>query len=204
MKYLHWLCLLLVVAIPALGQDRISIDVGASGGVPLAHTLRSTFCCTTATAFVSIQTNDASYTMGLTGGAVLRDRIHISFSAMYMPVSFRSIGTTCCPLAHPIYNRHGTSWEFPLLADFRWLKGSLRPFSGGGMMLVNRTSAGENQSPAPVVSGGVEWLRHGWVVRPEFRYTHFPESFGSNISVGCPSNQAQLLLGILYRVPLSR
>ena len=120
MKYLLWASMLIAVAvIPTFAQRQVSIEVGAYGGAPLNHTLQSNFCCTTATAFFRYETQDASYTTGVSAGIVLHDRIHVSFGAMYMPVSFSRIGTTCCPLANPISTTHGTSWEFPLLPTNR-------------------------------------------------------------------------------------
>jgi hypothetical protein len=131
MKYLLCVCILVaLVVIPTFAQTPLRIEVGAYGGAPLNGTLQSNFCCTTGAAFFRYETEDASYLTGLSVGMVLHDRIHAAFGAMYMPVSFRSIGTTCCPIAHPITNTHGTSWEFPLLGDYRWLSGAVRPFSG--------------------------------------------------------------------------
>jgi hypothetical protein len=201
MKYLLWVCIVTSVAvIPAFAQGPVSVEVGAYGGVPLSHTLEPTFCCTTAAAFFGYETQDASYTTGVSAGVVLHDRIHVSFGAMYMPVLFRSVGTTCCPLTHPVATTHGTSWEFPLLGDYRWLRGAVRPFSGGGLVLHNRISGGDEQGLAPVVSGGVEFLLgRSFVVRPEFRYTHYAEEYGSNNSVGRPSPQTQFLIGVVYR-----
>jgi hypothetical protein len=202
MKYLLWICILTAVAvIPTFAQRPVSIEVGAYGGVPLNHTLQNNFCCTTAIAFFRYETQDASYATGASAGVVLYDRIHVSFGAMYMPVSFRSIGTTCCPLSHPITTTHGTSWEFPLLGDYRWLSGAVRPFSGGGLVVRNRISGGDDQAPAPVISGGVELLvRRSFVLRPEFRYIHYAEELGPNGSVGRPSTQTQFLIGVAYRM----
>ena len=201
MKYFVKLCIVVAVAvIPTFAQRPVRIEVGAYGGAPLNHTLQSNFCCTTATAFFGYETEDASYITGLSAGVVVHDRIHVALAAMYMPVSFRSTGTECCPLAHPTASRHGTSWEFPLLGDYRWLSGALRPFSGGGLVISNRISGGDNQAPAPVLTGGVEWLRHSFVIRPELRYTHYPEHMGPNTSVGRPSTQMQVLIGFTYRM----
>jgi hypothetical protein len=189
-----------LAVVPALAQRPVKVEVGAYGGAPLKHTLQSSFCCTTAAAFFRYETEDASYITGLSVGAVLLDRVHIAFGAMYMPVSFRSIGTTCCPIAHPTTSRHGTSWEFPLLGEYRWLSGALRPFSGGGFVIHNRISGGDHQTPAPVVTGGVEWLSHSFVIGPELRYMHYPEHRGPNASVGRPATQMQILIRIMYRM----
>jgi hypothetical protein len=200
MKYLLSVCIVVALSvIPTFGQRPVNIEVSAYGGVPLDHTLQDNFCCTTAAAFFHHETKDASYVTGVSAGVVLYDHIHVSLGAMYMPVSFRSIGTTCCPLAYPVTSTHGTSWEFPLLGDYRWLRGAVRPFSGGGVVVGNRISGGDDQAPAPVISAGVEWVRHSFVIRPEFRYLHYPEAIGPNHSVGRPSTQTQFLIGFMYR-----
>jgi hypothetical protein len=205
MKCLFWASIVAVLAsVPAFTQTH-RIEVTAYGGTPLNHTLQPAFCCTTAASFVSQQTDDAKYLMGLSAGVLLWDHIHVTFGATYMPVSFRSFGTTCCPLSHPVAPTHGTSWEFPLLGDYRWLKGAVSPFSGGGLVVWNRTSghtnlSGESQFPAPVVNGGVEWSWDRFVIRPEFRYIHYAERDSSNQDVGRPSTQTQLLIGVGYRI----
>ena len=66
-------------------------------------------------------------------------------------------------------------------------------------MIYNSTTGGENQSPTSVVRAGFEWLRGSFVVRPEFRYIRYRESFGSSVDVGRPENQTQLVIGIFYR-----
>jgi hypothetical protein len=131
---------------------------------------------------------------------VLVDRFHITFGAMYTPVSFRMRWTTCCPTTYPTTEFHGTSWEFPVLADYRWLSGKLRPFSGGGFVIHSSMTRGPNQAPAPVFSGGVEWLHGSFVLRPEFRYTHYLDSSGSEVLVQRPRHQKQILVGISYRI----
>lgn len=201
MKFLAKVCIVVALAvIPTFAQEPVQIEFAAYAGRPLNHTLESQFCCTTAVNFFRYLPEDARYIAGVSVGVVPYDRIHIAFGALYMPVSFRVQGTTCCPIANPTTTEHGTSWEFPLLADYRWLSGALRPFSGGGLVIANNISGGKDQAPAPVVSGGVEWLRGSFVIRPEFRYSHYPYYRSSTATVGRPSTQLQLLIGIAYRI----
>jgi hypothetical protein len=188
-----------LAVVPGFSQSPVAIEVGIHGGAPIAANLESAFCCTTGAAFVRVEPRDASYAGGLSAGVVLSDRFHFSFNATYMPVSFLTIGTTCCPIANPSFNTHGSSWEFPVLFDYRWLSGSLRPFTGGGLVVYNRTTGGEKQSPAPAISAGVEWVKGPIVIRPEFRYIHYAESRGSDISVARAQEQRQILLGIIFR-----
>jgi hypothetical protein len=194
------LCILIVLgAPPVFSQSAVGFDMTLHAGVPLNDTLQPAFCCTTAAGFISHETDSASYLAGLSAGVLLRDRIQVTFGAVYIPVSFRTIGTTCCPIRNPVSPRRGTSWEFPLLGDYRWLSGSFRPFTGGGLVLANRTTGGKNQSPSPVLNGGVEWSKNRILVRPELRYIHFPADPGSDIAVGRPRTQLQFLVGVGLR-----
>jgi len=187
--------------VPAFAQESFNVEFGAHAGLPLNHTLESAYCCTTGTAFIFYQPSDASYLVDVSGGIlILRERLHVSFGATYMPVFYIVSGTTCCPISHPAASHNGTAWEFPLLGDYRWLDGSLRPYSGGGLVLFNRTSGGQNQSPAPAPSGGVELSKGNFVIHPEFRFIHYTERDGADVSVGRPPTQMQFLIGMLYRI----
>ena len=198
MKTVLWIFLLILLGgIPAFAQKPVQIEVSAYGGVPLNYTLTQAFCCTTATQFVAYQPDDASYVLGLSSGVVLYDRVHVTFGATYMPVSFVWIGFA--PTAPGNVPVHGTSWDFPLLADYRWLKGSVRPFSGGGVVVHSRITEGPNQVPALVISGGVEWVHPHFAIRPEFRYSYFPDESGSDVHVQRPPHQYQVLVGFTFR-----
>lgn len=148
--------------------------------------------------FVQIQTDSAPYVTGVSAGVLLRDRLHLAFGAVYMPVSYTWSAATCCPVSRAVAHTRGTSWEFPLLGHYRWGSGDLRPLSGGGFVLYNRTSGANKQSLAPVVSGGVEWSRGLMAIRPELRYVHFPYRY-VGIGIDRPPNQFQLLIGVGFR-----
>jgi hypothetical protein len=198
MKTVLWICMFILLgAIPAFAQGPFQIEVSAYGGVPLNSTLTQAFCCTTATGFVAYQPENAHYVVGLSSGVVISDRLHVTFGATYLPVSFIRIGFT--PTATLNEPAHGTSWDFPLLADYRWLKGSVRPYSGGGLVVLSRVTEGPNQALAPVITGGVEWVHRTFAIRPEFRYIHFPDGSGSDVHVQRPQNQYQVLVGFAFR-----
>lgn len=184
--------LILFVSIATHAQG-LQIEVVGHGGIPLNDTLQPEQSSGGAGLFVRRKTDRAAYMTGVSAGVVIRDRLHLAFGAMYMPVSFTTTVSTATG------HTPGTSWEFPLIADYRWGSGVLRPFSGGGFVLYNRTTAGENQAPAPVLSGGIELSKISLVIRPELRYIHYPDSSRSSVSVGRPSNQFQLLIGIGFR-----
>ena len=190
--------LIFFFAIAAHAQSPIRIEVVGYGGFPLNKTLQPETCCGIRGTFVRHETDKASYTTGVSAGAVIRYRIHVSFGAMYMPVSYRE--TVTGPGSQSVTRRAGTSWEFPLLGHYRWGSGNLRPFTGGGLILHNRTTGGQKQAPGPVLSGGFEWSGNLVLVRPELRYIHYPSVAGSSfVDVGRAPNQFQLLIGIGLR-----
>jgi len=199
MRTVLWiLSIIFLSVIPAFAQGP-QLEGSVYGGAPLNHTLREAFCCTTGVGFVFYYPDDAHYVVGLSAGIVLHDQIHVTIGATYMPVSFIRHGTTCCPISNPETTTHGTAWEFPLLADYRWLRGRVRPFSGGGLIVLSHVTEGPNQTPAPVVSGGVEWAHRNFAIRPEIRYIRYPDRSASNIAVQRPANQVQLLIGFTFR-----
>ena len=100
-----------------------------------------------------------------------------------MPVSIR---TTVTNLRLPpiertttITSTHGTAWEVPASVVYRWMSGSIRPFTGGGLIVYNRTTSGIHQSPAGLVRGGIEWNHERISIRPDFRYIHYPQKVTS-------------------------
>jgi len=201
MRYLlRTTALILFVAIAAHAESPLQIEVIVHGGIPLNRTLRPEASSGGAAHFVRIYTDKASYTTGVSAGVLLRDRLHLAFGAMYMPVSYTKSVQTCCPVSNPVGYIRGTSWEFPLLGHYRWGSGDLRLLSGGGFVLFNRTTGTNNQSPAPVLSGGVEWSRNLIRIRPEFRYVHYPRRYVW-VGVARPPTQFQFLIGVGFRKP---
>jgi len=200
-KYLlRTAALILFAAIAAHAESPLQIEVIDHGGIPLNDTLRNATSVGSAANFVHIQTDRAPYITGVSAGVLLRDRLHVAFGAVYMPVSYTWGGQTCCPVSWAEAHTRGTSWEFPLLGHYRWGSGDLRPLSGGGFVLHNRTSGVNKQPLAPVVSGGVEWSRGLMAIRPELRYVHFPYRY-VGIGIDRPPNQFQLLIGVGFRKP---
>src|SRR5688572_6045308 len=94
--------LILCVSIATQAQG-LQIEVVGHGGIPLNDTLQPEQSSGGAGLFVHRQTDRAAYMTGVSAGVVIRDRLHLAFGAMYMPVSFttRVSGSTG--------HTHGTS-----------------------------------------------------------------------------------------------
>jgi hypothetical protein len=200
-----YLLFLLLAPLNLPAQNVTSLEITAYAGRPLNKVVQSNIPSSAAPYF-SQEIDSQSYLLGLSAGVTVRDRWRIEFGATYMPISFRTTAITGLPLPPPFLRTtttptHGTAWEMPASGVYRWMSGSIRPFSGGGLVVWNRTTTGVSQSPAPMVRGGIEW-NHGRIsIRPEFRYIHFPQKDTSTTwSLGRPATQTQILLGFAVRV----
>jgi len=161
------------------------------------------------------QTYDRSAFAGPTFGVTLNHRVTVQFDAIYKPIRFQnSVSST-------VDTTRGSSWEFPLTAIYRFGRGSIRPYGGGGTVLRERISGTtENettdartgtktlrvspyspffhQTPAFVIDGGLEWSRGHLLIRPGVRYTHW-SSVNQPVIAARTSNQFDCLVGFSFR-----
>jgi hypothetical protein len=189
--------MLLLLTGDLFGQRAPAIEVSVLAGVPL-DVVQSNICCSTAS-FVH-QEVSSNYVAGASFGVLLTEKWRVEFGASYMPFSYRTTGTTCCPISHPVNTTHGTAWELPALVTYRWSNSGLRPFSGGGFVVHDATSGSPSQAPAPVIRGGVELGKERWAVRPEFRYVFYSQRADSTDQRIGRASAPQFLVGFSVRV----
>src|SRR5207247_169771 len=169
-------------------------------GVPTSKILESEFTGIPGQFTVQQSFDKPSFTGGPAFGAVLYDRVVVQFDALYKPV--RIFSNTRTPVANIVATTRGGSWEFPLVFDYRFFRGTVRPYAGGGMVLgqilsgttesrstflstgieshtYNQFQTFTNQFPAYVANAGVEWNTSRIVIRPELRYTRWDETRSS-------------------------
>jgi hypothetical protein len=197
----------------------VSFEFGIRTGVPLMKNLRpSAFsCCGT----VSIVTSEKPlYTVGPTFGATLYDRISLQFEALYKPVESRFSLFPSSPTFTSSSTTRGSSWEFPLLLNYRFGRGPLRPYGGVGIVMgemvstvtesrtTNLTTGTETegrganseffgQVPASIVDAGLEWPISYLIVRPEVRFGHWSHN-QPNIAFRSVK-QFEFLIGFSFR-----
>jgi hypothetical protein len=197
----------------------VSFEFGIRAGVPLMKTLRPTSfsCCGT----VSIVTSEKPlYTVGPTFGAILYDRISVQFEALYKPVESRFSLFPQSPTFTSSSTSRGYSWEFPLLFNYRFRRGTIRPYGGVGIVIGEMVStvtesrttnlitgtviegrgAGSNffgQVPASLVDAGLEWPLSYLIVRPEVRFSRWSHN-QPNVAFRS-AKQFEFLIGFSFR-----
>jgi hypothetical protein len=165
---------------PALAQQRLELQFGVRLGIPLTDS----FTTDIPGVFVGETVERVPASVGPTFEAILYNRSLVQLDAMYKP--FHGSENFNPPTA-PTFNLRAASFEFPIVADYLFTKGKLRPYAGIGAVaahIINgtietglSTSPFEGQLflrpqlPAYVANGGLEWNTSRFVVRPEIRYT---------------------------------
>ena len=216
---LPFLVLIFAHATAAVGQSPVSFEFGIRAGVPLMKNLRpSSFsCCGT----VSIVTSERPlYTVGPTFGAVLYDRISVQFEALYKPVESRFSLFPPSPMFTSSSTTRGSSWEFPLLLNYRFRRGTMRPYAGVGIVIGERVSTVTEsrttnlvsgtvtegraanseffgQVPASIVDAGLEWPISYLIVRPEVRFSRWSHN-QPNVAFRS-AKQFEFLIGFSFR-----
>jgi hypothetical protein len=213
------LCLLVAgCCYPASAQKKVGMEFGVRAGIPFSVPLESDLTGAGAT-FSSFAFERSKFSVGPAVTAVVMDRVAVEFDAVYKPMRFRSSFSS--PFVLPISTTRAASWEFPLIADYRFLSGSVRPYGGGGLLLGQSlsgttdtqtvdlrtgavtTSRGSfrpflSQLPAYVINGGLEWSRSKLVIRPELRFTRW-SSVSQPADVARRDHEFQYSIGFSFK-----
>ena len=165
-------------------------------------------------------------TIGPAASVMLYDRVEVRFEAMRRRFGYQIRRDLVIPSTieqHSVSSTRGHFWEYPLLATHRFSSGPLRPFAGGGLSLgtsgsytTELQSTSTTQPPGgPVtttsfdrrtlnltsrtayyVVGGLDGRTSYVSIRPEFRYTRFPNDSNSGAETIFQPNQFEFLIGI--------
>jgi opacity protein-like surface antigen len=216
--------LLTLVAVMArdlsAAQKTLVFDFGVRGGVLPGQPLESNPYSGRHN-FLPTLTVDNAYgtAVGPTFVLQLVDKVDVRFEWVYKRFSYQ-LQSTLPPIAgsSSFSSVKGYSWEYPLLATYKFGNGKIRPFAGGGMNLGGiTTSSSTNQSTVATTSppvttitenktskslpdayhivGGLEWRFPVFSVRPEFRYTHWSADKVSGSFVSNKPNQFEVIVG---------
>jgi hypothetical protein len=202
------------------GQSGLNLDFGARAGVPITKPLAESEtalvngvpCCFTSTDSIA-----RTFIVGPAFGLTFLDRIRVEFDALHRP--WREVHeTSTFPPTTPSSTTRidGTLWDFPVMANYRFLSGAVRPYAGAGLVLLRSVSAthqvsdiitiqktvvnrssGDEGFPAYTAQAGLEWKHAHFVIRPEARYSYWRQlstSFGPIIQ----RNQVEFLVGFAF------
>jgi hypothetical protein len=149
------LLLILAVCTVASGQNPVEIQFGVRAGIPFTAGLESSLTGVAQT-FGSEIFERSSFSLGPTFAVILTNRIGIEFDSLYKPVNFTE------SFEGPNQSRsvtRGSSWEFPLLVNYRALRG-VTPYGGGGILL-GATLSGTTETRTVNTQTGVETVGSG-------------------------------------------
>jgi hypothetical protein len=201
-------------------EKPFAIDIGVRGGVLPGQPLESNPYSGRHN-FLPALTIDNAY--GVTAGPTfvlqLVNRVDVRVEWVYKRFSYQ-LQSTVPPAAGFTSSSSvkGHSWEYPLVATYKFGTGKVRPFAGGGMNLggtTTRTSTDENtvtttNPPVTTITegttsqslpdayhiiGGMEWRFPVFSVRPEFRYTHWSADAASGSLVANKPHQFEVVVG---------
>jgi hypothetical protein len=189
------------------GTARRRFSFGAVGGVALTdafdHESRGVMPLpgggTEATRFRSFSTRK-DYLIGPTVDLDLPWRgMSVEVGALYRLMSLTMAGVRADGSLHSISPATVVTWQFPILAKYRFGRGSVKPFIEAGPSF--RSSGNLNaSSPSPfgVTAGsGVEMSFLGLRIAPRLRYTHWaadPDHTASRSK----RNQLEALIGVYF------
>jgi hypothetical protein len=214
------LALITVTTRDLSAQKTAVIDFGVRGGVLPGQPLESNLY-SGGHNFLPTLTVDNTYgtTVGPTFVLQLMERVDIRFEWVYERFSYQ-LQSTVPPIAGSSSSSsvEGYSWEYPLLATYKFGTGKLRPFAGGGINLGGTTTSNSTVQTTvttanpPVttitesrtstslpdayhIAGGLEWRFPEFSIRPEFRYTYWSADKTSGSFVANKSHQFEVIVG---------
>src|SRR5262245_38806721 len=110
----------------AIAQSPLTFEFGMRAGVPLMKNLRPS--ASGSGGFISVATSEKpAYTAGPFIGAILYDRVSVRFDALYKPVEYTMEFRSTSPAVQASTLSRGSSWELPLLVNYRFGRGRIRP-----------------------------------------------------------------------------
>jgi hypothetical protein len=202
-------------------QSDVNFDFGARAGVPITKPLSENDtgflngvpCC-----FSSTDSIARTFIVGPAVAVRFFDRIRVEFDALYRPLrEVTEFSTFSAPITPITTTRiHGTLWDFPAMANYRFLSGAVRPYAGVGLVLLRSVSAtqqvtdirrpgtlvsrfsGDHGFPAYTAQAGLEWKYAHLVIRPEARYSYWRPITSAFSPIIMQKNQVEFLVGFAF------
>jgi len=164
------------------------VSVGVKAGVPFTNAFSGDTYGTTPNIFRSTS-GDTSYIVGPMGEIHLILGLSVEADALYRPLHLNVQDGSGNPLADHSY----ASWEFPILAKWRFPFPVLKPYLEGGPSFRAIGDTASNYLSNDGITFGVGLELHLSRVRigPELRFTHWGSDATGASANGFSSNQNQ-------------
>jgi hypothetical protein len=174
------------------------ISFGIRAGVPFTDAYEAT-TTTSGSEFVKTFSDSKEYVIGPMVELHLPLGFSVEADALYHPLSLaQQIGTGTTVFNNPTIIH---SWEFPILAKYRFLHLPLvKPYVEGGPSF-RAISASYFSNSGITLGAGVELKIARIRIEPELRYTRWGADAAAQIANGSPPsniNQAQFLVGLTF------
>jgi hypothetical protein len=135
--------------------------------------------------------NTNHYVVGPYGEVRLPGGFSVEIDALYRSFNYSLRGASAS----------NGNWEFPVMAKYKLLKGPVKPYIEGGLVLSHLTGSDLNITNASnygvTLGAGLEIHALALRISPEIRYDgFFFHDFSSNSFVQSNRNQAMVLVGI--------
>src|SRR6266850_6643074 len=137
-KIVAALCIVFFCQTMVLAQRRLDFEFGVRTGVPITKPLSRVStapCCG-----ISSESFPRTLIVGPTVGVVVLDRVQVEFEALYRPLRLSTESRALDSPNSSVTRMRGALWEFPLVANYTFFRGTVRPYAGGGLVLVTSQS----------------------------------------------------------------
>ncbi len=194
----------LTLILSASAWAQLPISIGVKAGVPLTDAFSATQINSSTTAY----SDSKNYIVGPMVELRLPFGLGAEADALYRPLnvttrtsSFLSgSGLVAVSNTNPDTNTNYSSWEFPILAKYRFRFPIVRPYVEAGPSFRTLSSNISYLSNTGITFGAgvdVHFLLH---IAPEFRYTHWgsDSTSGRLGSIQSKQDQVEFLVGFSF------
>jgi hypothetical protein len=180
------------------------VSVGVVGGAGLTDDFRSdTIPAQGYSPYLHFSSSSKDYLAGASVELALPLHLSAELDGLYRPLNYSYTGSYTNPsgvgdFSHP--SATVLTWEFPLLAKYKFSPRPIRPFvAAGPSFRASGNLNGTSPSHSGItVGGGIEARFHRLKIAPQIRYTRWAEDHPSPPWAVTNPNQVELLAGLTF------
>jgi Outer membrane protein beta-barrel domain len=186
---------------------QLPLGIGVKGGVALTDAFENnTFSIPTGVTLTTYEIHNYSPHKDYIVGPFIELRLPLGFAveadALYRPLHFAETSSFGSSTAVP-FNSASNSWEFPILAKYRFKLPGVRPYVDAGptFRTTGRFTSYYVSNYGVAAGAGVDIKALFLHISPEIRYTHWAadaKSLAGATPLYSNVNQVELLVGISF------